>query len=77
VRLDRDTEEYLFLQDYLSAPDIADDNKRDVFNLAYGTQIGKALVPDLSSRAGSVDWTGLSVEHLLLRKELRPVYSWG
>lgn len=74
----RDTEEFLLLNDWISSPDLTPQAKRDVLNQIFGADVfGHAATLELSKWAGFVDWTGLSVYHLLAKKELRPVYSWG
>jgi hypothetical protein len=74
----RDTEEFLLLCDWISSPDLTPKAKCDVLNRIFGTEVfGQAATLELGKWAGFVDWSGLSVYHLLAKKELRPVYSWG
>lgn len=74
----RDTEDFLLLNDWISSPDLSPQAKRDVLNGIFGAEVfGQAATLELGNWAGFVDWTGLSVYHLLAKKELRPVYSWG
>ncbi len=74
----RDTEDFLLLNDWISSPDLTPQTKRDVLNRIFGAEVfGQAATQELENWAGFVDWSGLSVYHLLAKKELRPVYSWG
>lgn len=74
----RDSEEYLMLNDWISSPDIEAKDKRDILNVLFNTNaFGEAGTKELAKWVGFVDWTGLSVHHLLAKKELRPVYAWG
>lgn len=78
IILTRDTEEFLLLCDFVSAPDIPSKEKRDLLNqMLDTTYFGHKGVADLAKWVGFVDWDGLSVHHLLAKKELRPVYAWG
>lgn len=79
VVLRRDTEEYLMAVDYLASPDIALSDKQSFFQKLTNQpdQIGFALLRQLEAHLGFADWTGVTVEHQLRRKELRPVYAWG
>lgn len=70
-------DDYLLLCDYLSAPDVDDGQKRNVFVKAVGGTPSKADMKAISSHVGFVDWQGVSVKHLLKRKTLRPVYAWA
>jgi hypothetical protein len=73
----KDAEAFLLLVDFLSAQDIAANIRRDLFSDMVGGAISNAKVIGLASIIGHTDWHGLSVEHLLARKQLRPVYAWG
>lgn len=79
VVLRRDTEEYLMAVDYLASPDIALIDKQSFFQkvTSQPDQIGFSLLKELEAHLGFADWTGVTVEHQLRRKELRPVYAWG
>lgn len=72
----RDTEEYLLAVDYLASPDVPRLEKRVLFKKVFGGEPRLASWDDFGSYAGFVDWTGLSVDHQLRRKALRPVYAW-
>jgi len=71
------TELYLFICDYLSAPDVPVGDKRTLVILLCGGQPSKALTSVLVKHLGFADWTGVRIEHVLARKELRPVYAWA
>lgn len=71
------SEDYMLLCDYISAPDIDSAKKRQAFIHVFGGDMSKATAAALPPHVGFVDWGGLSVKHLLKRKELRPVYAWG
>lgn len=73
--LQRDTQTFLLFCDFLSSPDVSRAERRQLFNDLLGGTISNAVVDKLQEHVGFVDWGGLSVEHLLRRKELRPVYS--
>lgn len=74
----RDTEEFLLLNEWISSPDLPVPKKRDVLNQIFGAEVfGQNATQELGRWAGFVDWSGLSVYHLLAKKELRPVYAWG
>jgi Reverse transcriptase (RNA-dependent DNA polymerase) len=75
MNLSRDTEGYLMFCDYLSAPDITDPDKRILFQEVFSGQISNATARRLGTCVGFTDWTGLRIQHLLRRKELRPVYA--
>lgn len=72
----RDTEEYLLAIDYLTLPEVSGPNKQSLFKELFGLQPSFANLAKLSTYTGFSDWTGLSVEHQLRRKALRPVYAW-
>jgi len=71
------SEDYLLLCDYVSAPDIASGDRRAVLAHALGGNPSKAAADAIAVHARFVDWDGLSVKHLLRRKTLRPVYAWA
>jgi hypothetical protein len=74
---ERDTEAYLLLCDHLASPDISTKDKRKLFDAGFGGQPSDAVIEKLPAYIGFVDWSGMHVNHLLSRKELRPVYSWA
>lgn len=71
----RSSEDYLLLCDYLSAPDVNEAEKRKLFDSLFGGTVSKATMADVAKFIGFVDWSGMSIEHILRRKELRPIYS--
>src|SRR3546814_10104146 len=74
----RDTEEFLLLNEWISSPYLSAPKKRDVLNQIFGEEVlGKNATQELGRWTGFVDWSGLSVYHLLAKKELRPVCAWG
>ena len=75
----RDTEEFLIAIDYLSSPDVPSDHKQSFYQEVFKQQnlVSKSVLEKIGTYAGFTDWTGVSVEHQLMRKELRPVYAWG
>jgi len=78
VDFSRDSEEFLLLNEWISSPDLEPSKKRDVLNKIFGAEVfGRDATQNLGQWVGFVDWTGLSVYHLLAKKELRPVYAWG
>lgn len=72
----RDTEEYLIAIDYLSLPEVSGADKQSLFKKLFGSEPSYANLAKLATYIGFSDWTGLSVEHQLRRKALRPVYAW-
>ncbi|WP_024353582.1 antiviral reverse transcriptase Drt3b [Brevundimonas naejangsanensis] len=72
----RDTEEYLIAIDYLASPDVGPHDKRSLFRAVFGGEPRLATWAEFGSYAGFADWSGLSVDHQLQRKALRPVYAW-
>ena len=74
---ERDTETYLLLCDHLASPDVTTKAKRQLFDASFGGQLSEAVIGQLPTYIGFVDWSGMHVNHLLNRKELRPVYSWA
>lgn len=79
VNILRDTEEYLFAIDYLTSPDVPLDDKQSFYKELFnqGNSLSYATLSSLGNHIGFADWTGVTVEHQLRRKELRPVYAWG
>lgn len=72
----RDAEEYLIAIDYLSLPEVSGADKQSLFKKLFGSEPSHANLAKLGTYTGFSDWTGLSVEHQLRRKALRPVYAW-
>ena len=79
VDVRRDTEEYLMAVDYLSSPEVSSVDKQSFFKLAFkhSKLVSFSALAAIGQHAGFADWTGVTVEHLLRRKELRPVYAWS
>lgn len=79
VDIMRDTEEYLIAVDYLSSPDVSAADKQLFYSKITNQKnlVKKSTLSDLVDFVGFTDWTGVTVEHQLRRKELRPVYAWG
>lgn len=71
------SEDYLLLCDYISAPDVLENDKCEVLRKLLGGTPSKATAVAVGPHLGFVDWTGLSLRHLLRRKSLRPVYAWA
>jgi len=70
-------EAYLMFADLMSAPDLTDGQKGQLFRSLLGGTASNATIAATSAYLGFVDWTGLQIEHLLARRELRPVYAWS
>lgn len=79
VNVLRDTEEYLFAVDYISSPEVSNADKQTLFQKLFGKSlsIGFSTLSQVGNHFGFADWSGVTVEHQLRRKELRPVYAWG
>lgn len=73
----RESEAFLFLSDLVSDARLQVAVRRELLQDVIGGKPSNKLADDLSEYVGHADWDGLSVEHLLRRKELRPVYSWS
>nr|WP_175810648.1 antiviral reverse transcriptase Drt3b [Burkholderia cepacia] len=71
----KDTERFLLLTDFLSSPLVENKVKRGVFDKLFGGSISAVTMDELASVVGFSEWNMLSVDHLLRRKELRPVYA--
>lgn len=69
------SEHFLMLCDYLSSPDVETKDKREVFVDKFGGSISNSTVESLAEIVGFTDWSGVSVDHALKRKEFRPVYG--
>ena len=74
---ERDAEAYLLVCDHLASPDVTIKTKRKLFDACFGGQLADAVLEQLPLFVGFVDWSGMHMNHLLSRKELRPVYSWA
>lgn len=79
VDIARDTEEYLIAVDYLSSPDVSAADKQSLFGIIFGKNNppSHSLLNSFGQHLGFTDWAGVTVEHQLRRKELRPVYAWS
>ncbi|NTZ88434.1 RNA-directed DNA polymerase [Burkholderia metallica] len=75
VDFKKDAEKFLLLSDFLGSPLVENKVKRKVFDKLFGGSIGTATMDQLASIVGFSEWRMLSVDHLLRRKELRPVYA--
>ncbi|QGW84766.1 antiviral reverse transcriptase Drt3b [Variovorax paradoxus] len=69
------SERFLLLCDLLSSPDIQNKEKRSIYEETVGGQMSAKAMDSLASLVGFVDWGAVNMEHLLRRKELRPVYA--
>ncbi len=76
VNIWRDTEEYLIAIDYLSLPEVPAADKKSLFKKLFRLDTSRSNLAGLGTYAGFSDWSGLSVEHQLRRRALRPVYAW-
>lgn len=79
VDIRRDTEPYLFAVDYLASPEVSPAEKQSLFQMAFKKRdpIAFTTLAALGTHVGFADWSGVTVEHQLRRKELRPVYAWS
>ena len=69
------SEQYLLLMDYLSAPDLTEAKKCTMFKRKLGASITEKTMGELAEFIGFVDWDGVSVDHNLRRKQMRPIYA--
>lgn len=69
------SEHYMIMCEYLGFKDVDKGRQSMVFIKIYGGQISTAVLSKLASRVGFVEWNNLNIEHLLKRKQLRPVYA--
>lgn len=69
------TESYLLLCDLISAPDLTDAEKRDLWIEVLGGNPSNKKVQFLTTRCSFADWKGLRIDHLINRSRLRPVYE--
>lgn len=70
-----DTEMFLLLSDYLSAPDITTSKRLAFLKSILGGNLSGEGMSELARFVGFVDWDGVSMEHVLERHHLRPTYS--
>ncbi|MCJ2135180.1 RNA-directed DNA polymerase [Methylobacterium sp. J-026] len=73
----RDTEEYLFFCEYIGDEQISKTERLQLYTSLFGGNLSHEDFDNLRRRVGFTDWSGMSVEHLLRKKELRPVYAWS
>ncbi|NUX59290.1 hypothetical protein [Paraburkholderia youngii] len=71
----QDSQLFLMLCDFLSSPAVQGTEKLSVYKHIFGGTISLATMERVAKRVGFVDWDGLNVDHILRRKELRPVYA--
>lgn len=69
------SELFLLLCDFLGAPDVSIAEKRIVYKRLYGGAPSNLALEKLSNSIGFTDWTGMSIEHSLKRRQMRPVYA--
>lgn len=71
-------EVFLLACDYLASADIPADDRREVFKALFGgDNLANKHLAEIGARIGFSDFEGFHIEHLLQRRELRPVYSFG
>jgi len=68
---------YLLFSDYLSSPDVPVKDRSSLYSAILGGTPSNAIINEVQRITGFTDWYGLRIEHLLARKELRPVYAWA
>lgn len=75
----RDTEEYLLAVDYIASPEVSASDKQSFYQALFrqNNPVSYSTLTEVGEYLGFADWTGVTVEHQLRRKELRPVYAWG
>jgi hypothetical protein len=69
------SELFHLLCDFLGAPDVPLATKRTVYVRLYGGAPSNAALAKLSDSIGFIDWSGVSIEHSLKRRQMRPVYA--
>ncbi|KMS58823.1 hypothetical protein V473_08900 [Sphingobium cupriresistens LL01] len=74
-KLSVDAESYLILSDLLSSPDLTNDEKRNIWSDVLPGSPSNAKLDFLKTRCGFVDWNGIRMTQLLMRRRLRPVYE--
>ena len=75
--LGRDSEAFLLACDYMSSPDVAPSDKRTLWKTLGAGEPSNADADAAGRYLAFADWTGVRIEHVLARKELRPVYVWA
>jgi Reverse transcriptase (RNA-dependent DNA polymerase) len=73
--INRRSELFHLLCDFLGAPDVPIDTKRSVYKGLYGGNPSNAALLKLVDSIGFTDWMGVSIEHSLKRRQMRPVYA--
>lgn len=71
----KQSEHYMIMCEYLGFSDTNQKKQREVFKKLFGGEISSVALTQLAAFSGFVDWNNLSIEHLLKRKQLRPVYA--
>lgn len=74
-QMSEDAELYFLMCDYLSSPDVSFSEKRLVLAARPAAKLSNSQIDALGRHVAFVDWHGMRLEHLLRRKQLRPVYS--
>ena len=69
------SENFHLLCDFLGAPDVPTSEKRSLYTKLYGGTQSNAALDKLGESIGFTDWTGMSIEHSLKRRQMRPVYA--
>lgn len=69
------SEIFHLLCDFLGAPDVPSAVKRSVYVKLYGGNPSVAVFDKLCESIGFTDWSGVSIEHSLKRRQMRPVYA--
>lgn len=69
------SEIFYLLCDIMGAPDISPATKRILFQRLYGGTPSNAALEKLTNSIGFTDWKGVSIEHSLKRRQMRPVYA--
>jgi hypothetical protein len=77
-KFDVDSEVYMLCCDFLSALDVSTKDKRKVIASTVGgeNRYSNAAIEEAGRHLAFSDWSGMRIQHLLARKELRPVYAW-
>ncbi|MDN4591613.1 hypothetical protein DBA29_24325 [Xenophilus aerolatus] len=70
-----ESECYHLACDYWSAPDISMSDKLKLYKKLFGGNPSTISFENAVKSLGFVDWSGVSIEHALKRRQLRPVYS--
>lgn len=71
----RDSERFHLFCDLLGSPDLSPARKRSLYVKAFGGNPSAALISKLGEWIGFADWSGMSIEHTLKRRQMRPVYA--